>query len=124
MLLFKDKDEGDLIDCLVLEHVLVPGTDDLFGLVHANNFECMVEVSHRDLLDLKHVVRVKNRLEVLRRQKLRLKLIQRVVVRVRLVELLALDRLQHFQDGGLGVGRLLIQDVRHQFLFSKFKKRE
>ena len=122
MLLLKDKDEGDLIDCLILQHVLVPRTNDLLGLVHTHNLERMVQVRHRDLLNLQHIIRVENRLEVLRRQKLRLELIERVVVRISLVELLALDRLEHFEDGGLGVGRLLIQNVRHQFLFKVLKR--
>ena len=116
VLLLKDKDEGDLIDCIVFKHVLIPRADDLFGLIHTDDFEGVVEVCHGDLLDLKHVVRVENGLEVLRGQKLRLELVERIVMWVCLIELLTLDRLEHFEDRGLGIDGLLIQDVGHQFL--------
>ena len=116
MLLLKNEDKGDLIDCLILEHVLIPGGDDLLCLVHTNYLESVIEVRHGDLLDLKHIVRVKDGFEVLRRQEQRLELIQRVVVWISLVELLAFDRLEHFKYGSLRIGWLLIQDVGHQFL--------
>ena len=106
--LLKNEDEGDFIDSIVFQHVLVSRCDDLFSLVDADDFECVIQIGHRDLLDLEHVIGVKNRLEVLCRQELRLELIERVVVRVLLAELLALDRLEHFEDGSLGVRRLLI----------------
>ena len=46
-----------------------------------------------------------------------MELVQGVVVRVSLVKLLAFDRLEHFEDSGFGIGRLLIQDVGHELLF-------
>ena len=79
----------------------------------------MIKVRDWDLLDLKHVIRIKNRLKVWRRQKLVLELIERVVVWILLVELLALDGLQHFQDGGFWIGWLVVENVCHQLLHEK-----
>ena len=114
--LLKDEDEGDLVDRLVLQHVRVALLDNLLCLVDTNDFEGMVDVVCRDLLDLEDVVGVEDGLEVLRVQELRLKLVQVVIVGVLQVESLQVHRLQHFQDGGLWVGRFLVQNVRHQLL--------
>ena len=70
----------------------------MLGLVDANDVQRVVEVGHGDLLDLENVVAVENGLEVFCREELRLELVKGVVVRVGLVELLSLDRLQHFED--------------------------
>ena len=68
VLLLQDEHERDLIDSVILEHVFVTLRNDLLGLVHANDFQCVVEVGDGDLLDLQHVVGVEDRLEVLRGQ--------------------------------------------------------
>ena len=83
----------------------------------------MVQVRNWNLLDLKDIVAVEDGLEVLSREEDGLELVQAVVVWVSLVELLALDGLQHFEDGGLGVSGLLIQDVGHEFLRGKISKK-
>ena len=79
----------------------------------------MVQVGDGDLLDLKNVVRIENRLEVLSRQECRLELVQAIVMGVALGEVLLLDRLQHLENSLLRVGRLLIQNVRHELLQDK-----
>ena len=76
----------------------------------------MEDVADWNLLDLKHIIRVKNRFEVLCCQEWHLELVQAIVMRVSLVELFALDGLEHFKDGGLGVGGLFVEDVGHEFL--------
>ena len=122
VLLLKDEDERDLVDGIVLKHSLVTRSDDLFSLVHTYDFECVVKVGDWDLLDLQHIVGVENGREIFRRQKLRLELVKTVVVGVYLAELFLLDRLQHFENRLLGVSRLLIQNVSHEFLRHRFVK--
>ena len=85
-------------------------------MVNADNFECMVQVCDRDLLDLKDIIAVEDSFKVLCCEELGLELIKAVIVGIRLAELFALDRLEHFEDGSLRVLRLVIQDVCHQFL--------
>ena len=76
----------------------------------------MVHVGYRNLLDLKHIVRVEDGLKVFSVKELTLELIKTIVVRVLFAELLALGGLKHLEDGSFGVGRLIIQNVGHQFL--------
>ena len=91
MLLLKNKDKRDLVDGFILQHGCVAFFHDLFGLVDAHDFQSVEQVGDRDLLDLKHVVRVEDSLEVLSRQERALELVQAVVVWVSLIELLLLD---------------------------------
>ena len=116
MLLLQNENEGDLVDSIILQHALIPGLNDLLGLINTDDFERMVEVRDRNLLDLKDVVAVEDGLKVLRGEELGLELIKAVVVRIGLTELLALDRLEHLEDGSLRILRLFVQDVCHQFL--------
>ena len=85
-------------------------------MVNADNFECMVQVCDRDLLDLKDIIAVEDSFKVLCCEELGLELIKAVIVGISLAELFALDRLKHLKNGSLRVLRLVIQDVCHQFL--------
>ena len=85
-------------------------------MVNADNFECMVQVCDRDLLDLKDIIAVEDSFKVLCCEELSLELIEAVVMGISLAKLFALDRLEHFEDGSLRVLRFVIQDVGHQLL--------
>ena len=116
MLLLQYENEGDFVDSIILQHVCISGLNDFLSLVNADNFERMVHVCDRDLLDLKDIVAVEDSFKVLCCEELGLELIKAVVVRISLTELFALDRLKHLKDSSLRVFRLVIQDVCHQFL--------
>ena len=121
MLLFKDEYEGDLVNCLILQLGLVSRLNDFFSLINANNLKRVIHVGNWNLLDLKHIIRVKDSFEIFCRQELRLELIQAIVVWVHFIELPLVDGLEHFQNGCLGIGRFLVQDVSHQFLCAQKK---
>ena len=116
MLLLQYENEGDLVDSVILQHVFISGLNDFFSLVDADNFERVVQVCDRDLLDLKNIIAVEDGFKVLCCEELSLELIEAVVMGICLAKLFALDRLEHFKDGSLRVLRLVIQDVGHQFL--------
>ena len=65
MLLLQDENEGDFVDSIILQHASVSGLNDFLGLVDADNFKCVVQVSDRDLLDLKNIVAVEDGFKVL-----------------------------------------------------------
>ena len=76
MLLLEDEYEGDLVNGIVFEHILVTLCDDILSIINTDDFKSVVQVRHGNLLDLKHVVRVKDGFEVFSRQERRLELIE------------------------------------------------
>ena len=76
MLLLEDEYEGDLVNGIVFEHILVTLCDDILCIINTDDFKSVVQVRHGNLLDLKHVVRVKDGFEVFSRQERRLELIE------------------------------------------------
>ena len=75
MFAIEHKHKGNLIDCVILEKFLVTASQDFLSRVNSDCFECVEEIVNGDRLNSKHIIGVKNGLEVFFGEELLLKFI-------------------------------------------------
>ena len=116
MFAIEHKHKGNLIDCVIFEQFLVTAAQDVLSRVYSDRFERVEEIVHRDRLNAKHIVRVKNGLKVVFGEELLLKFIYMFIVRVLFFKVLPLQALKRLQNVCHGVFWLFMEDVGQKFL--------